>query len=363
MTQDDRRAAQATARDWFAVLSAYRNQNRLRGIFELIVTVVPLIALWLAAWAALSVSYWLTLLIALPAAGFLLRLFLIQHDCGHGAFFPSRASNDWVGRLIGIITLTPYDVWRQSHAIHHATSGNLDRRGTGDIDTLTVREYVALPQWRRIAYRLYRHPIVMFVIGPAYIFLLRNRILYGEESAGAKAWLSAMLTNLGIAAFAIAMSLAFGTHAFLLVHLPIVLLSASIGVWLFYVQHQFEGTYWTHSRQWDHHDAAFFGSSYYHLPSPLRWLTANIGVHHVHHLCSRIPFYRLPEVLRDHPELAAVGRVTVVESLKTVRLKLWDEDQGRLISFREIEQPKAGPRPMTDERLHVGETRPRVEAG
>ncbi|MGD9783208.1 MAG: fatty acid desaturase [Hyphomicrobiaceae bacterium] len=328
-----------TPRDLKAILSGYQTQDTLRSIFELAVTFVPLVVLWLTAWAALSVSVWLALLIAVPAAVFLVRLFLIQHDCGHGSFFRSRAANDWMGRVLGVFTMTPYDVWRHSHAVHHATTGNLDHRGTGDISTLTVREYLALPWWRRFAYRIYRHPIIMFVIGPGYVFLLRHRLPLGAQWSSLKPWVSAMGTNLGIAALVALIIWAFGLKAFLLVHLPIVLLSASIGVWLFYVQHQFEDTYWEHSGTWSFHDAALEGSTHYDLPVVLRWLTANIGIHHVHHLSSRIPFYHLNDVIMDHPELADVKRVTLLESLKTVKLKLWDEDRQRLISFREIGRP------------------------
>jgi omega-6 fatty acid desaturase (delta-12 desaturase) len=298
-------------------------------------TAVPFVLLWALAWAALSVSYWLTLAIAVPAAGFLVRLFMIQHDCGHGAFFRKRTTNDWVGRIIGVVTLTPYDVWRRNHAIHHASSGNLDERGTGDIETLTVREYRALPGWRKLAYRLYRNPIVMFGIGPGYLFLLQHRIPVGLMTAGWQYWASAFATNLGIAAIILAMIWLVGIEPFLLVHLPIVLLASSIGVWLFYVQHQFEETHWDGASDWNVHDAALYGSSHYDLPGVLRWFTANIGVHHVHHLLSRIPYYRLPQVLADFPELANVRRVTLWESFKCVRLRLWDENKRRLVSFRE----------------------------
>ena len=240
----------------------------------------------------------------MPAAGFLVRLFMIQHDCGHGAFFRHRLANDWIGRALGVLTLTPYDFWRRTHAIHHATSGNLERRGIGDIDTLTVREYLALPRWGRLIYRLYRHPAVMFGVGPAYLFILRHRLPFGLMRGGWQPWLSTMATNLAIAIIVAALMWLIGVGPFLLVHLPIMLLAAAMGVWLFYVQHQFEHTVWADNENWNLHEAALHGSSYYVLPGILRWFTANIGIHHVHHLCSRIPYYRLPRVLRDHPELA-----------------------------------------------------------
>jgi omega-6 fatty acid desaturase (delta-12 desaturase) len=260
---------------------------------------------------------------------------MIQHDCGHGSFFRQRLANDWVGRVLGVVTLTPYDFWRQSHAAHHATSGNLDRRGVGDVDTLTVEEYRALPFWRRLGYRLYRHPVVMFGIGPTYLFVLRHRLPIGQMRAGWRPWISVMATNLGIAAIAFVLIWLIGLGAFLLVHLPIMLLAASIGVWLFYVQHQFEGTSWDNDDEWSIQNAALHGSSFYDLPAVLRWFTANIGMHHVHHLSSRIPYYRLPRALRDHPELGNMSKLTLLESFRCVRLALWDENRRRLVSFRE----------------------------
>ena len=320
-----------SAAEWLRTLAKYREPNEWRSFYELAVTVLPLVALWVLAWWALAISYWLTLFITVPAAGFLLRLFLIQHDCGHGAFFRHRDVNDWLGRAIGVFTLTPYDVWRRSHAIHHATSGNLDKRGIGDIDILTVREYQALPAWRKIAYRLYRHPLVMFGLGPAYIFILMNRLPVGHMREGWAYWVSAMGTNAGIALAASAVIYFIGLGPFLLVHLPIVMLASSAGVWLFFVQHQFEDTHWDDGGAWEFHDAALHGSSNYQLPAVLRWFSANIGVHHVHHLYSRIPYYRLPQVLRDFPELGEMGRLTMLESLSCVRLCLWDESQRKLV--------------------------------
>lgn len=324
------------AREWAKTLAKYREPSPIRSVLELLVTAGAFAALWFLAWTLLSLSYWLSLLAVIPAAGFLVRLFMIQHDCGHGAFFRRRPVNDWVGRAIGALTLTPYDVWRRSHAVHHASSGNLDGRGIGDITTLTVREYLALPRWRRLVYRLYRNPAVMMGLGPAYLFLVQNRLPTGLMRGGLQPWLSAMGTNAAIALLVVAMMWLTGVKPFLLVHLPITLLASSIGVWLFYVQHQFEETFWAAEPGWTVHEAALHGSSHYDLPHVLRWFTANIGVHHVHHLCSRIPYYRLPHVLRDHPELKAVGRLTLSESLGCVRLVLWDESLRRLISFRDL---------------------------
>lgn len=324
------------ARALAQVLARYREPSRLRSALEIVITAGPFVALWVLAWATLGVSYWLSLLLAVPAAGFLLRLFMIQHDCGHGSFFRHPLINAWVGRIIGVLTLTPYDFWRRTHAIHHATSGNLERRGIGDVDTLTVREYLALPRWRRLAYRVYRNPIVMFGVGPAYLFILQFRLPVGLMRDGWQPWLSTMATNAGVAALAATIMWFIGVGPFLLVHLPIIVLAASMGVWLFYVQHQFEHTFWAEGQSWSLHEAALHGSSHYDLPGVLRWFTANIGIHHVHHLCSRIPFYRLPRVLRDHPELRGVGRLTLRQSLSCVRLTLWDEGRKRLISFGDL---------------------------
>jgi acyl-lipid omega-6 desaturase (Delta-12 desaturase) len=331
-------------------LAGYREPSCARSIFEIVITVLPLVLFWLLMWASLEIGYWLCLLLSVPAAGFLVRLFMIQHDCGHGSFFRRRVVNDWVGRVIGVVTLTPYDFWRRTHAIHHAHSGNLDHRGIGDIDMLTVREYLALSPWRRLRYRLYRHPLIMFGIGPAYHFVLRQRLPFGLMRSGWRPWLSTMATNIAIVILVTMMILLVGVGPFLRVHLPITLLGASIGVWLFYVQHQFEDTFWTHDSDWNFHESALRGSSHYDLPHVLRWFTANIGVHHVHHLCSRIPYYRLPSVLRDHPQLAATGRLTLLESVKCVRMVLWDEAQQRGIPFRDLHAIAPSSRPA---RVHA----------
>jgi omega-6 fatty acid desaturase (delta-12 desaturase) len=320
------------ARDWIKVLAKYREPNALRSSYELAVTIGPFLSLWVLAWWSLSVSYWLTLAISSVNAAFLLRLFCIQHDCGHGAFFNNRTVSDWLGRVLGVLTLTPYDVWRRTHSIHHSNSGNLTRRGIGDVHTLTVAEYKALSPFHRVMYRLYRNPVVLFGLGPGYLFFVQNRLPLGLM-ASAKYWISAMGTNAAIL-IGLGLMLFFGgAMPILLIFLPSTLLAATAGVWLFYVQHQFETTQWDAEDDWQVHDAALNGSSHYVLPAALQWLSANIGIHHVHHLYSRIPFYRLPEVLRDHAELAGRNRMTIRESLANARLHLWDEHSRRLLSF------------------------------
>jgi len=326
-----------TAADWSRVLSRFRTPTNGRAIAELVLTIVPFIGLWALtciAWTH-GMAY-VAIPLSLVASAFLVRLFLIQHDCGHGAFFASRRANDWLGRILGVLTLTPYAHWRMAHAMHHATHGNLDRRGVGDVDTLTVAEYLARPRWTRMRYRLYRHPVVMFGIGPAYVFFVSNRFPAGFMRSGWRPWLSTMGTNVAavVVLAALAYSIGFGT--LLLVHAPIVLAAATMGVWLFYVQHQFEHSHWTHADTWNARDAALIGSSHYALPPVLRWFTANIGAHHVHHLSSGIPFYRLPNVLRAYPALAAINRLTLRQSFRCAALTLWDEASDRLVRFADV---------------------------
>lgn len=329
-------ASQArSARDWVRILAKYREPSTHRSILELLVTLVPFTLLWVLAWTMLSFNSWLAFAVAVLNGFFLVRIFCIQHDCGHASFFHSRKAQDWVGRCLGVLTLTPYDVWRRTHSIHHAQHGNLDERGIGDVLTLTVDEYRARRPLGRLMYRLYRHPVVLFGLGPSYLFLLQNRLPLGLMTSGRRYWVSAMGTNAMIAVLLAGMLWLGGLMPMLLIYLPTVVVAATVGVWLFYVQHQFEETHWSEGNEWQLHEAALAGSSHYVLPTPLRWLSANIGIHHVHHLYSRIPFYRLPEILRDHPELAFAQRLTLWESLRSVNLNLWDEKRKRLTSFRE----------------------------
>lgn len=323
------------ARSLKEALDPYREPSPARSIFEIAVTALPLALTAFLAWLAIENGFWWGLALVVPTAGFLVRLFIIQHDCGHGAFFRHRLANDWVGRVISVLTFTPYDVWRQTHAIHHATSGNLDQRGIGDVITLTVDEYLARSWWGRLRYRVYRNPIVLFVIGPAALFLIGYRVPVGLTDGGWRPWASAMATNLGILALVLALIVTLGLNA-VLIYLATALVAGSIGVWLFYVQHQFEETIWRDGPSWNFHEAALHGSSHYDLPAVLRWFTGNIGIHHIHHLSSRIPFYRLPEVLAQRPDIQASGRLTLLQSLRCVKFDLWDKSAQRLVSFRQL---------------------------
>ena len=318
------------------MLARYREPQTGRSILEIVITAAPLLAIRALAWALHAMGlWWAALLLTIPAAAFLVRLFMIQHDCGHGSFFGRKSANEWVGRIIGVFTLTPYDYWRQTHAIHHATSGNLDRRGLGAIEMLTVEEYRALTPTRRFGYRLYRHPLVLFGLGPAFVFFVMQRLPIGMMRQGWRPWASVIGNAMGVLAGLGGLIWVFGPAPVLIVNVVTMLLAATIGVWLFYIQHQFEGATWARNGGWRRDHAALNGSSHYDLPPVLRWFTANIGIHHVHHLSSRIPFYRLPKVLKDHPELGPVSRVGLRESFRCARLALWDEASGHLISFHE----------------------------
>ena len=325
-------------RDWIRVLAKYREPNTLRSSFELAVSLIPFITLWVfACWIA-PYSYLAAFLVSALNGFFLVRIFGIQHDCGHGSFFGNRQVSDWTGRILGVLTLTPYDVWRRTHSIHHSHAGDLSHRGIGDVMTLTIEEYHQRTRFGRFLYRAYRHPLVMFGLGPTYLFILQHRLPIGLMDQGKKYWISAMGTNLAVATALGTIVYFGGWTALFLVFLPTTLIAASIGVWLFYVQHQFEQTQWDEAEDWQLHDAALHGSSHYDLPLILRWFTANLGIHHVHHLYSRIPCYRLPEVLRDHTELVDCSRMTLLQSFKCASLHLWDEKSRTLVSFAKARQ-------------------------
>jgi acyl-lipid omega-6 desaturase (Delta-12 desaturase) len=316
-------------------LRVFAEANTGRSVRELAITLVPFSGTMALMLFAVSSGFYAALALVPLAGLLLLRIFIIQHDCGHGAFFRGRAGNDWTGRALGVLTFTPYDCWKRSHALHHSGTGNLDARGHGDVDTLTVREFIEGKKSQRLLYRLYRHPVVLFGIGPAYLFLLRHRLPIGLMKEGSNYWVSAMATNAAIAAILGGLIYVFGLGVTVMIVLPVLLVAASVGVWLFYVQHQFEQTHWDAAEQWSFHEAALYGSSHLELPQPLRWFTGNIGIHHVHHLASKIPFYRLPEVLEVKPNLRTLNRLTASDTLAPLRLALWAEEPRRLVTFRE----------------------------
>jgi omega-6 fatty acid desaturase (delta-12 desaturase) len=314
----------------------YRGPVPNLAVQQLIMTLVPLVLILSAMFATVEHAYWATLVLALPAAGLLVRAFIIQHDCGHGSFFASRNLNDFVGRCMSVLTLAPYGVWRREHAQHHATSGNLDRRGAGDIDTLTVREYRQLSLLKRLHYRLYRHPLFLFGIGVPTYFVILHRLPWLHALPPRETWRSVVGLNVGLAIFYSVLGYALGFANVFWVALPVLHIASATGGWLFFVQHQFETTAWDKAEGWDFQVAALLGSSYYKLPKVLNWFTGNIGLHHIHHLNSMIPNYRLQDCLDASPELKSINRLSLRDSLRCARLKLWDEDGRRLIGFDEL---------------------------
>ncbi|PDY82927.1 fatty acid desaturase [Bacillus cereus] len=303
-------------------------------MWQIINTVVPFIILWYLAYKSLSVSYWLALVPSLLAAGFMTRIFIIFHDCTHYSFFKSRRVNRIVGTCMGVLTLFPFDQWGHEHSVHHATSGNLDKRGTGDIWTLTVNEYLAAPFRRRLAYRLYRNPLVMFGLGPIYVFLLKNR--FNRKGARKKERMNTYLTNVLIVALVGVLCWAIGWQSFLLVHGTIFLIAGSVGIWLFYVQHTFEDSYFEEDKEWEYVKAAVEGSSFYKLPKILQFLTGNIGYHHVHHLSPRVPNYKLEEAHNNTLPLKNVPTITLATSLRSIRFRLWDEQSNNFVTFKDV---------------------------
>jgi acyl-lipid omega-6 desaturase (Delta-12 desaturase) len=319
-------------------VAPFEKSTTKESIWQIINTVAPFVILWYLAYISLSVSYWLALVPMIFAAGFLVRMFIIFHDCTHYSFFKSRRANRIVGTCMGVLTIFPFDQWGHDHAVHHATSGNLDKRGTGDIWTLTVDEYLAAPLSLRLAYRFYRNPLVMFGIGPIWVFLIKNR--FNRKGAKRKERNNTYLTNIIIVALIALLSWAIGWQSFLLVQGTIFMISGAAGIWLFYVQHTFEDSYFEEDKDWEYVKAAVEGSSFYKLPKLLQWLTGNIGYHHVHHLSPRVPNYKLEEAHNQTTPLQNVPTITLATSIKSIRFRLWDEANKNFVGFKAVKEVK-----------------------
>ena len=313
-------------------VAPYEKANTTASIRQMLNTIVPFCLIWYLAYESLSVSYLLTLALAVVGAGFMTRVFIIFHDCCHYSFFKSRKANKIVGTITGILTFFPYNQWQHNHSVHHATSGNLDKRGTGDIWVMTVDEYMEASFWQRLSYRLYRNPFVMFILGPIYVFLIENR--FNRKEARWNERLNTYFTNIVIVTIVSLLIWAVGWEAFLLVEGPIFLIAGSVGVWLFYVQHTFEDSYFKEDEHWNYVKAAVEGSSFYKLPKPLQWLTGNIGFHHVHHLSPRVPNYQLEEAHNHTLPLQSVPTITLATSLSSLKFRLWDEQSEKFVTFR-----------------------------
>lgn len=328
-------------KDLKGVVEPFSKAETQTAVRQLVITLLLYVTGWVAMYFSLQVGYWLTLLLAIPTAGFMIRIFIFFHDCGHNSFLPSTRANRRLGFWLGILVFTPGEQWWKSHAIHHATSGNLDRRGVGDVTTLTVDEYLKLPILGRLGYRLFRHPLVMFGLGPLFMFLIKHRIAYPRF--GKRETLSVVWTNLGILALAVGLNLLMGFQNYLLIQLPILWLGGMSGIWMFYVQHQFESSYWARHPEWEYIASAFEGASYYQLPKVLQWFTGNIGFHHIHHLSPKVPNYRLENAYNSDEILRRPLTLTIRESLRTIPLTLIDEANDRMISFRDLRQMKNMP--------------------
>ena len=323
-------------RTWQQMVAKYQNPSLQRSLWQVANTLIPYFVLLTLMYVSLSYSYWITLALALPAGGLLTRSFIIFHDCGHGSFFKSQRANNLLGTICGLMVFTPYYQWRFEHAVHHATSGDLDRRGVGDIFTLTVDEYLKLPRWGRYKYRLYRSPIVMLGLGPWFTFLISQRFV--NPISKKRERFSVYFSNLFIVALLVVAAHTIGIKELLMIQLPVAFIGGLGGIWMFYIQHQFEGTYWQRHEEWDYATAAIRGSSYFKLPRVLQWFTGNIGFHHIHHLSSRIPNYALQKCMEENPEFQNVTTITLWSSIKSLGLNLWDEEGRRLVSFRQLKR-------------------------
>ena len=331
MTNDSTLTKDKNVLAWKEIVARYQKPSVGRGVWQIVNTLVPYAALWYLMTLSLSVSWWLVVPLAILAGGFLIRMFIIHHDCGHGSFFKSRKANDILGFITGVLTFAPYYHWRWEHALHHATSGDLDRRGMGDIWTLTVQEYLESSRWQRFAYRLARNPAVLFVIAPLFMFLVKHR--FPKAKANPRERHSVYWTNLAILGVAAGLSWMIGLKAYLLIQLMVMGVAGSAGVWLFYVQHQFEGVYWERAEEWDYTAAALQGSSFYKLPKVLQWFSGNIGFHHIHHLSPRIPNYHLERCHKAEPLFQSVKTVTLFSSFKSLTFRLWDEQRRKLVGY------------------------------
>lgn len=321
---------------WKQVVARYQKPALWRGAWQIANTLVPYAVLWYWMYRSLEVSYWITALLAILAGGLLVRVFIIFHDCGHGSFFKSRKANDLLGFVTGVLTFTPYFHWRWDHALHHATSGDLDRRGSGDVWTLTVQEYLEASRWKRFAYRLARNPVVLLVVAPLFLFVIKHRFTYVKASRRER--YSVYWTNLAILGMATGLSWVLGLKAYLVIQFTVLAVAGTVGVWLFYVQHQFEGAYWERGDRWDYATAALKGSSFYKLPKVLQWFSGNIGFHHIHHLSPRIPNYHLERCHKAEPLFQQVKPVTFFASFKAMTFRLWDEQRGKLVGYRHLRE-------------------------
>jgi len=327
------RAGANSSKTWRKIVNSYQQPDVRKSIWQLVNTLVPYFALWVLMYYALDISYWLVLALSIPAGGLVVRLFILFHDCGHWSFFKSAKANHWVGSFLGVLVFTPFFQWRQSHAIHHATAGNLDKRGVGDVWTLTVDEFVAAPRWKKAFYQIYRNPLVMFGVGPLLTFLILHRL--PSKSFGKREQNSIHWTNLAVAILITSLSLLIGFKNYLLIQLPVIWIASTAGVWLFYVQHQFEGVYWERSQQWDFLKAGLEGSSYYQLPKILQWFSGSIGFHHIHHLSPRIPNYLL-EICHQENPVFQVEPVKLWSSMKSLQFRLWDEANRQLVNYKRV---------------------------